>query len=220
MSCASACSCLRCPLRTHGQCLSSKKHNMKAHTGTCLLLLRLVACHVHFPAWTVSFNTTCSADTFPSGLTSWRLAPCFWILCACHGCRWSSWWCYGQVRRQVLVTLYLGFSVLYIQKWTRHWGPHHHLCLHRCCWSKPGWTLPDSEPTLRWTFATQTKECSNMSEACKPACATSSCWNLPRIMLQSGFTCRVVCTISAEKTQVFTRHHVSSASYWLQDSKR
>ena len=78
MSCASACSCLRCPLRTHGQCLSSKKHNMKAHTGTCLLLLRLVACHVHFPAWTVSFNTTCSADTFPSGLTSWRLAP--WIL--------------------------------------------------------------------------------------------------------------------------------------------
>ena len=71
-----------------------------------------------------------------------------------------------------------------------------------------------------WTFATQTKECSNMSEACKPASATCSCWILPRIMLQSGFTCRVVCTISADKTQVFTRHHVSSASYWLQDSKR
>ena len=30
------------------------------------------------------------------------------------------------------------------------------------------------------------KECSNMSEACKPASATCSCWNLPRIMLQSG----------------------------------
>ena len=33
------------------------------------------------------------------------------------------------------------------------------------------------------------------------------------------YTRGVVCTISAEQTQVFTRHHVSTASYWLQGSK-